>query len=70
MDLGMLPEGTPPHWNVYFAVEDVDGSAARAEELGGKTIAPAMDVPGVGRMAMLADPQGALFWVMSGEDAA
>ena len=70
MDLGMMPEGTPPHWSVYFAVEDVDGSAARAEELGGKTIAPAMDVAGVGRMAMLADPQGAAFWVMSGEDAA
>jgi predicted enzyme related to lactoylglutathione lyase len=70
MDLGMLPEGTPPHWNVYFNVEDVDASVTRAEGLGAKTLAPAMDVPGVGRMAMLADPQGATFWVMAAAAAA
>ncbi len=70
MDLGMLPEGTPPHWNVYFNVEDVDASVARAESLGGQALVPAMDVPGVGRMAMVADPQGAGFWVMSPPDAA
>jgi uncharacterized protein len=70
MDLGMFPEGTPPHWNVYFNVEDVDASVAKAEELGGKATVPAMDVPGVGRMAMVADPQGGMFWVMAGADAA
>jgi predicted enzyme related to lactoylglutathione lyase len=58
-------EGVPPHWNVYFNVEDVDASVTRAEELGGKTMAPAFDVPGVGRMAMVADPQGASFWLMA-----
>jgi uncharacterized protein len=70
MDLGMLPEGTPPHWNLYFNVEDVDASVAKVEELGGKSVAPAFDAPGVGRMAMVADPQGATFWVMSAADAA
>ena len=70
MDLAMLPEGTPPHWNVYFNVDDVDASVAKAEALGAKTLAPAMDVPGVGRMAMVADPQGASFWVMAAADAA
>jgi uncharacterized protein len=70
MDLSMLPEGTPPHWNVYFNVDDVDSSLSKVEELGGSTVAPAMDVPGVGRMAMVADPQGATFWLMSAEDAA
>jgi predicted enzyme related to lactoylglutathione lyase len=70
MDLGMLPDGTPPHWNVYFNVEDVDSTVAKVESLGGRTVAPAMDVPGVGRMAMVADPQGASFWVMSPPDAA
>ncbi|HEY3529863.1 MAG TPA: VOC family protein [Nocardioides sp.] len=70
MDLAMLPPGTPAHWNVYFNVEDVDESVAEAERLGGKPMVPAMDVPGVGRMAMVSDPQGATFWVMSGEAAA
>jgi uncharacterized protein len=63
-------EGVPPHWNVYFNVEDVDATVSRIEELGGKTMAPAFDVPGVGRMAMVGDPQGASFWVMAGADAA
>ncbi len=70
MDLAMLPAGTPPHWNIYFNVADVDASVARAEELGGRSVAPAMDVPGVGRMAMVADPQGAMFWVMAAPEAA
>jgi hypothetical protein len=70
VDLSMLPEGTPPHWNVYFNVEDVDAGATRLEELGGTTVAPAFDVPGVGRMAMVADPQGAMFWLMAAESAA
>jgi predicted enzyme related to lactoylglutathione lyase len=58
-------EGIPPHWNIYFNVEDVDAGVTRVEELGGKTMAPAFDVPGVGRMAMVADPQGASFWLMA-----
>jgi predicted enzyme related to lactoylglutathione lyase len=71
VDLSMLPDGTPPHWNVYFNVEDVDTSTGRVEELGGQVVAPAFDVPTVGRMAMVADPQGAMFWVMSApQDAA
>jgi predicted enzyme related to lactoylglutathione lyase len=70
LDIAALPEGTPPHWNVYFNVEDVDASVAKVEELGGSTVAPAFDAPGVGRMAMLSDPQGAMFWVMAPESAA
>ncbi|MCW2782201.1 MAG: hypothetical protein JWR35_2650 [Marmoricola sp.] len=54
----------PPHWNVYFNVVDADATVAKAEELGGKALAPAFDVPGIGRMAMLADAQGAMFWLM------
>jgi len=53
----------PPHWSVYFAVSDVDASVAKCESLGGSLIVPAMDVPNVGRMALLRDPQGATFWV-------
>jgi predicted enzyme related to lactoylglutathione lyase len=59
-----LPD-LPPHWNVYFDVDDVDASVARLEDLGGRALAPAFDVPGVGRMAMVADPRGATFWLMA-----
>lgn len=63
---GDIPEGTPPHWNVIFAVADTDAIAARAEELGGKVVAPPSDMPGVGRFAAIRDPQGATFTVMTG----
>jgi predicted enzyme related to lactoylglutathione lyase len=57
------PEGTPSHWIVYFAVEDVDASIAAAVERGGTSLAPAEDTP-YGRMGGLTDPWGALFWVL------
>ena len=57
----------PPHWNVYFNVDDVDATVAKAGELGGQVVAPAFDVPGVGRMAVLADPQGAMFNLMAAD---
>ncbi|MGB0099170.1 MAG: VOC family protein [Nocardioides sp.] len=64
---GAMPppmEGVPPHWNVYFNVESVDASITQATDLGGSVLAPAFDVAGVGRMAVLADPQGAMFSLM------
>ncbi len=60
-----LPPGTPPFWMVYFAVADTDATVAKAEELGGAVMAPAFDVPGVGRIAVLTDPQGAPFSVIA-----
>lgn len=53
----------PPHWTIYIAVEDVDATVSKVQSLGGSVTVPAMDVPNVGRMAMLSDPQGAMFWV-------
>jgi predicted enzyme related to lactoylglutathione lyase len=50
----------PPHWNVTFATDDADATAAKASELGGKVIIPPFDAPWV-RMAVIADPQGATF---------
>jgi predicted enzyme related to lactoylglutathione lyase len=70
---GAMPpqmEGIPPHWNVYFNVESVDGTAAKVAELGGTTVAPAFDVPGVGRMGVYADPQGGMFNLMQAPDEA
>jgi predicted enzyme related to lactoylglutathione lyase len=59
-----MAEGVPSHWNVYFNVESVDETVAKVTDLGGAVVAPAFDVPGVGRMAVLADPQGATFNLM------
>jgi predicted enzyme related to lactoylglutathione lyase len=52
-------EGIPSHWGIYFLVGDCDGVAAKAQMLGGKTKHGPFDAPGVGRMALLTDPQGA-----------
>jgi len=59
-----LPEpakkmGAPPHWMASVQVADVDAAAARARELGGKVFVEPMDIPTVGRYAVIADPQGA-----------
>jgi predicted enzyme related to lactoylglutathione lyase len=50
--------GVPPHWMGYVAVPDVDATAARAEELGGRIIMGPQDIPNVGRFVILHDPQG------------
>ncbi|MEQ1568217.1 MAG: VOC family protein [Myxococcota bacterium] len=60
----MTQAGLPPHWSGVVAVADADAVAARAVALGGAVLSPPMDVPGVGRYATLADPQGASFGVM------
>jgi len=49
----------PPHWATYVRVASVDETVSKAESLGGKVGAPAMDIPGVGRIAFLQDPTGA-----------
>jgi len=51
----------PPHWMLYFAVEDCDATAAKAGQLGAKIYLAPMTMEKVGRMAVLADPQGAAF---------
>lgn len=50
-----------PGWIGYIAVADVDKSAAQAEKEGGKVLRAPGDIPGVGRFAIIADPQGATF---------
>lgn len=53
--------GTPPHWLAYFLVDDVDATAAKAKGAGANFYIPPMTVEGVGRMSVIADPQGAVF---------
>jgi hypothetical protein len=59
----MRATGVPPNWTSYVTVAGADAAAARAKELGGETVQDAFDVPDVGRMAVLKDPQGAVFAV-------
>lgn len=52
---------TPPHWLPYFAASDCDATGARAAELGAKYYMPPTSFEKVGRIAVIADPQGAVF---------
>jgi len=56
--------GMRPIWVGYVSVDDVDAAVARVTTAGGAVHMPATDIPGVGRLAMVADPQGATFYVM------
>lgn len=58
------PPGGPSHWNAYVSVPDVDASAAAATARGGAVIHGPLDIPGVGRMATIRDPQGAVVSVL------
>jgi len=60
----MTAGGAQPAWLGYVAVDDVDAMAASIEHGGGKVVMPAMDMPGVGRIAMVSDPQDAPMYIM------
>ncbi|MFC9536908.1 VOC family protein [Streptomyces sp. NPDC056975] len=61
---GSFPESLPAHWMVYVAVKDTDATAARCKQLGGQILVhPTTIEPG--RFAVLADPQGASFAVIT-----
>lgn len=60
----MQTHGARPGWLGYLNVSDVDGKAASIEAAGGKKYMGPHDIPNVGRIAMMADPQGAPFYVM------
>jgi predicted enzyme related to lactoylglutathione lyase len=58
------PQAGHTGWRAFIGSDDVDGTVAAAERLGGKVASPAMDIPQVGRIATLADPQGAVFAIL------
>ncbi len=64
MQIGAGSGPMPPHWLVYFAVDDCDACARRARSLGAAVRAEPFDIEGVGRVAALEDPQGAGFAVI------
>jgi predicted enzyme related to lactoylglutathione lyase len=68
MDItGMAPDEAPANWLVYFTVPDADAAAETTKAAGGQVVNGPVDIP-VGRLAVLADPQGAFFAVMAPTD--
>jgi len=58
-----IPDGMnfPPHWGVYIGTPKLEETVAAVEQRGGKALSPVIDVPNVGRMRTMSDPQGAAF---------
>lgn len=65
---GLVPDDVPPLWDSYIAVDDVETSAKRVEELGGKVVLPPTDIPKLGRFCVINDPQGASLNLIKYED--
>ncbi len=57
--------GSPPHWLAYVGSADVDATVKQAKQLGAQVYVEPRDIPSVGRFAVLADPQGAIFAVFA-----
>jgi predicted enzyme related to lactoylglutathione lyase len=68
--ISSVPEGAPPTavWNTYVWVDDADITAKKATEAGGAVLAEPFDVMDAGRMAVLADTEGAVFCVWQPKD--
>ena len=56
-------QGVPPNWQMYVGVPKLEDAEAKVKGLGGKDVSPVIEVPNVGRMRMMADPQGAHFYI-------
>ena len=55
----------PSHWAAYIHVDNVDAAVAKVAKAGGEVLKPAFDVPGVGRIAIIEDPTGAMIGLMT-----
>lgn len=66
LNADMLAGGARPGWLGYIGVDDVDAAAAGIAKAGGAIHLPPHDIEGVGRLAMVSDPQGVHFYVMRG----
>jgi predicted enzyme related to lactoylglutathione lyase len=54
----------PPFWAMYVAVPNLEETASKIKRLGGKTHTEVIEIPKVGRMQMMMDPQGAAFYIL------
>jgi hypothetical protein len=66
----MKAAGAPPMWSTYVAVTDADATAGLIESSGGTVMSPPFDVMDAGRMAVAADPTGAIFCLWQAKDHA
>lgn len=64
--MALPPDAPASHWLLYFATDDIDSTAARTGELGGRVLVPPVAVPG-GRIAVAMDPTGAAFGLLAGK---
>jgi len=62
----MRAGGAKPTWLFYIGVEDVDATAKKVEAAGGTILMAPFDIPDVGRVAMINDPQGIPLYIMRG----
>jgi len=62
-------KGMPPNWMIYVGTPDVDATAKRVTELGGRVHKQPSDIPGVGRFAVVEDPTGAVFNIFTPKPA-
>jgi predicted enzyme related to lactoylglutathione lyase len=62
----VMPPDAPPHWLVYFGADDIDATLGKATQLGGTALVKATDI-GVGKIAVIQDPQGAVFALFAGQ---
>lgn len=62
----MKAGGARPCWMGYVGVDDVDACAERIKAASGTIHMPPQDIPGIGRFAFVADPQGVMFYIMCG----
>lgn len=62
---GAAAQGIPPNWTGYVAVDDCDAAAAKVKTLGGSVMREPDDIPGIGRVAVIADPGGAVIAIMT-----
>ena len=60
-------EGIPAHWMTYLAVDDIAAAQARAEGAGGEILRAAFRLPGVGRLSVVTDPDGAVIGLIEPE---
>jgi uncharacterized protein len=61
-----MPAEVPDAWLVYFGSPDVDADVKKATDMGATALVPPTDIPGMGRFAVLTDPQGAVFAIYKG----
>lgn len=66
---GRVPDEVPAHWLVYFAVEDTDATIEKAKGSGGEVVFGPEEISEVGRIAVLKDPFGAVFALITPDPA-